>query len=111
MIEVYRTSQKNKSQIKKRFKIFRTELPLLLEKGLLTLPAVTRCGNGVTEFSYTQNYHTTKKTMKIKECLGKSRALGGNSGMFPNFRSRDLFLTKETLYQAELPRRYIRTLK
>jgi hypothetical protein len=35
------------------------ELPLLLEKGLISLSSVTKIGNGVTKFSSVENHHLT----------------------------------------------------
>ena len=102
-------NRKIKSQIIKKIKNFESfELPLLLENGLISLSGVTKFGNGVTNISNAQ-IESLPLDNDIHLSDLKNRALGGNSGVIPHFRSRDLFLTKETLYQAELPRRYIRT--
>ena len=42
-------NRKIKSQIKRKLENF--ELPLLVEKGLLSLSSVTKFGNGVTKYS------------------------------------------------------------
>ena len=45
-------NRKIKSQIRKKLENFeKFELPLLLEKGLLSLSSVTNYGNGVTKYS------------------------------------------------------------
>ena len=86
--------RKIKSQIRKTINNFeKFELPLLIEKGLMSFSSVTKCGNGVTNI-VTQKFILPHQTMKI---VLKWKALSG-------IWSRDLFLTKETLYQAELPR-------
>jgi hypothetical protein len=49
-------NRKIKSQIRKKLENFENfELPLLLEKGLLSLSSVTKFGNGVTKYSNIQN--------------------------------------------------------
>ena len=49
-------NRKIKSQIKKKIMNFeKFELPLLLEKGLISLPTVTKYGNVVTKYSNTPN--------------------------------------------------------
>jgi hypothetical protein len=49
-------NRKIKSQIRKKLANFENfELPLLLEKGLLSLSAVTKSSNAVTKFSNIQN--------------------------------------------------------
>ena len=54
-------NRKIKSQIRKKTENFENfELPLLLEKGLISLSTVTKFSNGATKFSNTQNHHTTK---------------------------------------------------
>jgi hypothetical protein len=54
-------NRKIKSQIRKKIENFENfELPLLLEKGLISLSTVTKFSNGATKFSNTQNQHTTK---------------------------------------------------
>ena len=92
--------------IKKKLQIFQTsELPLLVQNGFIhelsvfsQLSANTQ--NNSTELSLANNHNTNEN----HPLPTKSIALGGNSRMFPHFWTRDLFLTKETLYQAELPR-------
>ena len=52
-------NRKIKSQIRKKLENFENfELPLLLEKGLLSLSSVTNYGNGVTKYSNSENYYT-----------------------------------------------------
>jgi hypothetical protein len=51
-------NRKIKSKIRKKIENF--ELPLLLEKGLISLSTVTKFSNCATKFSNTQNHHTTK---------------------------------------------------
>ena len=49
-------NRKIKSQIKKKLETFeKFELPLLIEKGLISLPTVTKFGNGATKYSNIQN--------------------------------------------------------
>ena len=44
------------------------------------------------------------RALSYHEIEKKKEALGGILGTFRCFRARDLYLTKVTLYQAELPR-------
>ena len=57
-------NRKIKSQIRKKLEKFeKFELPLLVEKGLLSLSDVTKYGNGVTK-SLSQNYpHINNKAI------------------------------------------------
>ena len=49
-------NRKIKSQIRKKLENFKNfELPLLVEKGLISLPTVTKFGNGVTKYSNMEN--------------------------------------------------------
>ena len=53
-------NRKIKSQIRKKLENFENfELPLLLEKGLLSLSSVTKFGNGVTKYSNTENHSSS----------------------------------------------------
>jgi|GEM_PF-1396809 len=50
-------NRKIKSQIRKKLENFENfELPLLLEKGLLSLPTVTKFGSGVTKYGNAENH-------------------------------------------------------
>ena len=92
--------------IKKKLQVFQTsELPLLIQNGFLDeLSVFTQLSantqSNVEQFPLENNRNSNEN----RPLPTKSGALGGNTGVIPHFRSRDLFLTKETLYQAELPR-------
>ena len=95
-----------KCDIKKKLHIFQSsELPLLAQNGFLEelsvfpqLSANTQSNSEQLsiEGSYNNNENHLLSTKDI--------ALGEISRVIPHFWTRDLFLTKETLYQAELPR-------
>ncbi len=88
--------RKIKSDIKKKIRILQVlELPLLIEKGFIPGPAdVTPNCNAVTANC---NNDITGKTPNSPSFLQNKGALAG-------IWTRDLCLTKATLYQAELPR-------
>ena len=65
-------NRKIKSQIKKKVENFeKFELPLLLEKGLLSLSSVTKYGNGVTKFSNGENNSLSSSNDKHYLLYGK----------------------------------------
>ena len=69
-------NRKIKSQIIKKIKNFQSfELPLLLEKGLISLSTVTKFGNGVTNISNTENrYNTINDEIRLN--CDKIKSLG-----------------------------------
>ena len=60
--------RKIKSHMRKKIKNFESfELPLLVEKGLLSLSPVTKFSNGVTKYSNTQNQsYSSNDNLSIK---------------------------------------------
>src|SRR5919202_9992 len=87
----YAYERKVKSDIKRKIRILQElELPLLIEKGFI--PQST----GVTSNC---NNDTTGKNPNSSSFLQNKQALAG-------IWTRDLCLTKATLYQAELPRHH-----
>ena len=92
----YAYQRKIKSDIKKKIRILQElELPLLIEKGFIPKPTgVTANCNTVTA---NRNNDTTGKTPNSSSFSRNKKALAG-------IWTRDLCLTKATLYQAELPR-------
>src|ERR687887_2753361 len=92
----YTYQRKIKSDIKKKIRILQElELPLLIEKGFIPRPTdVTANCNAVTTNC---NNHITGKNFNSSSFLQNKEALAG-------IWTRDLCLTKATLYQAELPR-------
>ncbi len=95
----YAYQRKIKSDIKKKLQTFQEfELPLLLEKGLISSSTdVTPNCNYVTANCNAVTTGSNAKTPNSPSFLQNKEALAG-------IRSRDLCLTKATLYQAELPR-------
>ena len=92
----YAYQRKIKSDIKKKIRILQElELPLLIDKGFIpqTIGVTSNC-NTVTANC---NNDMTGKTPNSSPFLQNKRALAG-------IWTRDLCLTKATLYQAELPR-------
>ncbi len=58
-------NRKIRSQVRKKLENFeRLELPLLVEKGLIALSAVTKFGNGVTKYS-NADFHSSSSTNEI----------------------------------------------
>jgi hypothetical protein len=92
----YAYQRKIKSDIKKKVRTLQElELPLLMEKGfILQNTGVTSNCNTVTA---NRNTDTTGKTPDSSSFSQNKEALAG-------IWTRDLCLTKATLYQAELPR-------
>jgi hypothetical protein len=92
----YAYQRKIKSDIKKKIRILQElELPLLIEKGFIPQPtAVMANCNTVTANC---NNDATGKKPNSSSFLQNKKALAG-------IWTRDLCLTKATLYQAELPR-------
>jgi hypothetical protein len=85
----YAYQRKIKSDIKKKIRILQElELPLLIEKGFIlqNTGVTSNCNNNITG-----------KKPNSSPFLQNKRALAG-------IWTRDLCLTKATLYQAELPR-------
>ncbi len=83
--------RKIKSDIKRKIRILQElELPLLMEKGFIHQPTdvTSNCNNGITG-----------KNPNSSSFLQNKEALAG-------IWTRDLCLTKATLYQAELPRHH-----
>ena len=70
-------NRKIKSQIRKKLENFeKFELPLLVEKGLISLSDVTKFGNGVTKFSNAENHSNTvndenQRISAQKQSLGR----------------------------------------
>jgi hypothetical protein len=92
----YAYQRKIKSDIKKKIRILQElELPLLIDKGFIpqTIGVTSNC-NTVTANC---NNDMTGKKPNSSPFLQNKRALAG-------IWTRDLCLTKATLYQAELPR-------
>jgi hypothetical protein len=96
----YAYQRKIKSDIKKKIRILQElELPLLIEKGFIPRPTdVTANCNTVTANC---NNDTAEESANSSSFLQNKEALAG-------IWTRDLCLTKATLYQAELPRHNIR---
>jgi hypothetical protein len=92
----YAYERKIKSDIKRKIRILQElELPLLMEKGFIPKPAaVTPNCNAVTA-----NCNTDTTGKKPDSC-----SFLQNKGALAGIWTRDLCLTKATLYQAELPR-------
>jgi len=69
--------RKIKSQIRKKIENFeKVELPLLVEKGLLSLSTVTKFGNGVTKSSNTENDYYSKTNDKNQQSCAHMKSLG-----------------------------------
>src|SRR5919202_814701 len=94
----YAYERKIKSDIKKKIRVLQEiELPLLMQRGFIPQPTdvtsncntvTANCNNGITE-----------KKRNSCSFLQNKEALAG-------IWTRDLCLTKATLYQAELPRHH-----
>jgi hypothetical protein len=65
--------RKIKSQIRKKLENF--ELPLLLEKGLLSLSSVTKYGNGATKYSNADPYSSSLNTKLCAQMKSLERDL------------------------------------
>ena len=66
-------NRKIKSQIRKKINNFQNlELPLLIEKGLISFSLVTKCGNGVTKYSNAENHSSSSN----KEICSQMKSLG-----------------------------------
>ena len=90
----YAYQRKIKSDIKKKLQTFQDfELPLLMEKGFISLN---------TDVTPNCNYVTTGSNAKTPN----SPSFLQNKGALAGIWTRDLCLTKATLYQAELPRHH-----
>ena len=94
----YAYERKIKSDIKKKIRVLqKIELPLLMQKGFIPQPIdVTSNCNTVTANC---NNDTLAKNPNSSSFLQNKQALAG-------IWTRDLCLTKATLYQAELPRHH-----
>jgi hypothetical protein len=95
----YAYQRKIKSDIKKKLQTFQEfELPLLMEKGIISSSTdVTPNCNYVTANCNAVTTGSNAKTPNSPSFLQNKGALAG-------IWTRDLCLTKATLYQAELPR-------
>jgi hypothetical protein len=69
-------NRKIKSQIRKKLEKFENfELPLLLEKGLLSLSSVTKYGNGATKYSNADPYSSSLNTKLCAQMKSLERDL------------------------------------
>ena len=95
-----------RSDIKKKLQIFQqSELQLLIKKGFLNeLSVVTQLSSNTQSNSQQLSIEGIYNNNENHLLSTKDIALGEISRVIPHFWTRDLFLTKETLYQAELPR-------
>jgi hypothetical protein len=92
----YPYQRKIKSDIKKKIRILQElELPLLIEKGFI--PRTTSVTANCNTVTANCNNDKTVKSPDSFSFLQNKEALAG-------IWTRDLCLTKATLYQAELPR-------
>ena len=90
--------RKIKSDIKKKIRILQElELPLLVKKGFI--PQNTGVTSNCNTVTPNCNNDTAEKKPNSSSFLQKKEALAG-------IWTRDLCLTKATLYQAELPRHH-----
>jgi hypothetical protein len=95
----YSYQRKIKSDIKKKIRILQElELPLLIEKGFI--PQTTGVTSNCNTVTANRNTNTINNYIKTPD----SSSFSQNKEALAGIWTRDLCLTKATLYQAELPR-------